>query len=62
MYIEKNMGIGIGMGFKYGIYVKNDLDKGSSSGTKTFGNSEKLSKKEDFFIEEIEIWGVDMSF
>ena len=56
------MGIGIGMGFKYGIYIKNDLDKGSSSSTKTFGNPEKLSKKEDFFIDEVEIWGVDMSF
>jgi len=33
------MGIGIGMGFKYGIFIKNDLDKGSSSSTNTFGNT-----------------------
>jgi hypothetical protein len=50
VYIEMDKGIGIGMGFKYGIFIKNDLDKGSSSSTFTFGNTEILSKKEDFFI------------
>lgn len=39
------MGIGIGMGFKYGIFVKNDLDKGSTAKTSTFGNPDILSKK-----------------
>ncbi len=47
------MGIGIGMGFKYGIFLKNDLDRGSSSSTLTFGNKEMLSLKEDFYIDEL---------
>ena len=38
MYLEKDMGIGIGMGFKYGIFIKNDLDSGSTAPTITFGN------------------------
>lgn len=42
---QKDFGIGIGMGFKYGIFIKNTLDKGSSASTKTFGNAEMLSKK-----------------
>lgn len=50
------------MGFKYGIWIKNDFDKGSTSSTATFGNPGMLSKKEDFFLEEMEIWGVDASF
>jgi len=45
VYIEKDMGIGIGMGFKYGIFIKKDMDKGSSSSTHTFGNQDILSKK-----------------
>lgn len=32
------MGVGIGMGFRYGIFIKHDLDKGSTSNTYTFGN------------------------
>jgi hypothetical protein len=56
------MGIGIGMGFKYGIFVKNDLDKGSTAKTSTFGNPDILSKKEDFYIDEVEVWGIDMSY
>jgi hypothetical protein len=39
------MGIGIGMGFKYGIFLKNDLDRGSTAQTNTFGNPSLLSKK-----------------
>ena len=62
MVCEKTNGIGIGMGFKYGIFLKNDLDKGSTAPTSTFGNKEGLSKKEDFLVEEVEIWGVDSSF
>ena len=38
VYVEKEMGIGIGMGFKYGIFIKNDLDSGSTGTTVTFGN------------------------
>jgi hypothetical protein len=45
VYIEKDMGIGIGMGFKYGIFIKNDFDKGSTAPTATFGNKDILSKK-----------------
>ena len=39
MYCEKGMGLGIGMGFKYGIFMKHDMDKGSSCSTYTFGNT-----------------------
>lgn len=38
VYIEKDSGIGIGMGMKYGLFVKNTMDKGSSAPTVTFGN------------------------
>jgi hypothetical protein len=38
-------GIGIGMGSRYGIFIKNTLDKGHSGATDTFGNTEKLSVK-----------------
>ena len=48
--MDRENGIGIGMGFKYGIWIKNDFDKGSTCSTITFGNTEILSKKEDFFI------------
>ena len=51
-------GFGIGMGFKYGIYVNKTLERGSSSETKTFGNP-MLSRKEDFEVEEIEVWAPD---
>lgn len=59
---EKDMGVGIGMGFKYGIFLRNDLDRGSSSSTITFGNPQGLSKKEDFLVEEVELWGIDSSY
>lgn len=59
---ERTNGVGIGMGFKYGIFLKNDLDKGSTAATKTFGNEGPLSRKEDFLVEEVEVWGVDSSF
>lgn len=62
MVCDRDTGIGIGMGFKYGIWIKNDFDKGSTSSTATFGNTGILSKKEDFFVEEMEIWAVDASF
>lgn len=38
------------MGIKYGLFLRNTLDKGSSAQSFTFGNSESLSKKEDFTI------------
>jgi hypothetical protein len=39
------MGVGIGMGFKYGLFLKYEMDKGSSANTNTFGNKTALSKK-----------------
>ena len=33
VYIEKEQGIGVGMGLKYGLFVRNTLDKGSSART-----------------------------
>jgi hypothetical protein len=39
VYIEKDSGIGIGMGLKYGLFLRNTLDKGSSAPTITFGNT-----------------------
>lgn len=62
MNLEKDVGIGIGMGIKYGIFVDRTFDKGSSASTFTFGNPDMLSKKEDFLIDEFEIWGVDTAF
>jgi hypothetical protein len=53
VYIEKDQGIGIGMGFKYGLFVRNTLDKGSSARTDTFGNPDMLSKKEDFLVDDV---------
>lgn len=39
VYIEKDQGVGIGMGLKYGLFMKNTLDKGSSAASDTFGNN-----------------------
>jgi hypothetical protein len=50
------------MGVKYGLFIKSTMDKGSSSATFTFGNSEGLSKKEDFTVEEVELWAVDNGY
>lgn len=50
------------MGVNYGVFVDRNLEKGSSASTVTFGNKEKLSRKEDFHIDEVEIWGVDSSY
>jgi hypothetical protein len=47
---------------KYGLFIRNTMDKGSSSATFTFGNSEGLSKKEDFTVEEVELWAVDNGY
>jgi hypothetical protein len=45
VYIDKESGIGIGMGLKYALFLRNTLDKGSSASSFTFGNETKLSKK-----------------
>lgn len=45
VYIDKDSGIGIGMGVKYGLFLRSTLDKGSSAQSFTFGNTESLSKK-----------------
>lgn len=47
------------MGIKYGIYLNNKLEKGHSGATKTFTNEGSLSQKEDFEIENVEVWGID---
>lgn len=47
------------MGEGYGIFLNNKLEKGSSAGTRTFGNTGPLSLKENFEIENIEVWGID---
>lgn len=57
MFIESS-GMSIGMGSKYGIYIDSNLEKGFSSPTDTFGNTEPLSLRPDFIIENIEIWGL----
>ena len=41
------------MGVSYGIFMDRNLEKGSSAATNTFGNKERLSKKEDFQINEV---------
>lgn len=43
VYLEKQQGLGIGMGIKYGIFMNRNLEKGSSAATKTFGNTQPLS-------------------
>lgn len=45
VYLEKDQGIGIGMGVKYGIFINRNFQKGSSAPTNTFGNKEILSAK-----------------
>ena len=50
------------MGLKYGIYIDSNLEKGFSSPTDTFGNTESLSLHEDFLVENIEIWGLENTY
>lgn len=38
VYLEKDQGIGIGMGIRYGLFMNRNLEKGSSAPTNTFGN------------------------
>lgn len=52
-------GIGIGCGEKYGLYIKGDLTAGYSTKCETFEN-EILSTSEDFEIDLIELWALDI--
>ena len=58
VYLNKEQGLGIGMGASYAIYIKKTMDIGSSARTFTFGNKEPLSSKEDFEIDEVEFWTI----
>lgn len=40
---------------EFGLWLDGDLYHGRSHSCKTFGNP-MLSKKEDFFVQDIEIW------
>ena len=51
-------GLALGMGEKYGLYVKGDLLKGSSYLCETFDN-EVLSEENEFEVRFLEIWGCD---
>lgn len=42
--------------------MNRNLEKGSSAATNTFGNTQPLSAKEDFHIDEVEVWGVDNTY
>jgi len=52
------IGMGGGSGGRFGIYIQNDMYKGSSSKTTTFDN-EILSFSGDFHCQDIEVWGLD---
>lgn len=62
MQLELAKGIGIGMGVQYGIFINRNFEKGTSAPTFTFGNKEPLSVKENFLIDEIELWGIDINY
>ena len=62
VYLDKEQGLGIGMGISYAIFVKRTMDRGSSASTITFGNKEPLSKKEDFDVDNVEFWTIDSGF
>lgn len=40
---------------EFGLWLDGDLYHGRSHSCKTFGNP-MLSKKEDFYVQDIEIW------
>eukprot|EP01016_Furgasonia_blochmanni_P039253 TRINITY_DN4855_c0_g2_i1.p1 TRINITY_DN4855_c0_g2~~TRINITY_DN4855_c0_g2_i1.p1 ORF type:complete len:602 (+),score=71.32 TRINITY_DN4855_c0_g2_i1:99-1904(+) len=53
-----NDGFGMGVGERnYGLFINNELTKGSSDMSITFGNP-VLSKNSDFEIINLEIWGL----
>lgn len=43
---------------EFALWLDGDLYHGRSHSCKTFGNH-TLSKKEDFFIQDIEIWAFE---
>ncbi|XP_023684459.1 oxidation resistance protein 1-like isoform X6 [Paramormyrops kingsleyae] len=47
-----------GGGGEFGLWLDGDLYHGRSHSCKTFGNP-LLSKKEDFFVQDIEIWSFE---
>ncbi|KAF7247011.1 Oxidation resistance protein 1 [Varanus komodoensis] len=47
-----------GGGGEFALWLDGDLYHGRSHSCKTFGNH-TLSKKEDFIIQDIEIWGFE---
>ena len=47
-----------GGGGEFALWLDGDLYHGRSHSCKTFGNH-TLSKKEDFFIQDIEIWAFE---
>ncbi|KAG7457995.1 hypothetical protein MATL_G00233150 [Megalops atlanticus] len=47
-----------GGGGEFGLWLDGDLYHGRSHSCKTFGNP-MLSKKEDFFVQDIEIWSFE---
>lgn len=43
---------------EFGLWLDGDLYHGRSHSCKTFGNP-MLSKKEDFYVQDIEIWAFE---
>jgi hypothetical protein len=55
---EHSLGLGGGIKGRFGIYLKDNFYKGSSSRTSTFDN-EILSNDEDFICSLLEVWAFD---
>ncbi|KAM3143157.1 hypothetical protein pb186bvf_004743 [Paramecium bursaria] len=51
-------GLSIGAGDKYGLYIRHDLNRGSTNQCETFNNSQ-LTQQENFGIIEMEFWCFD---
>ena len=49
------------MGENYGLFINDDLDKGSSHPTRTF-DSPCLTNERDFIVSNFEIWGLDADY
>lgn len=43
-----DMGISVGVGVRYGLYIDKDFMKGSSEKSSTFGSPGSLTSKTDF--------------
>lgn len=50
-------GLAVGCGDKYGLYINSEISNGYSCNCETYGN-EILSKKSNFIIDRLEIWGI----